>query len=275
MNIRDYKESDIQEIEKFILDEFVKIDIINCLKGWPSCAIVAEENEKVIAVAVFTGIDIITSITLYVKEEKRKQGIGSKLIKKLEEKAELLGVKKISCDFKVNEREENFISQNGYKDNFYSNFMVYDKGILDIEEKNYSFINYEERDYLEVQKLINEAFYRMLSSIGIETEQIKPSEEEKTSYEESKKNMFLLRIDNEIVGVIKLINSEIDGIAIKIEKQGQGYGKDLLKYGINYLLNKGKKKVYLWAIEGNKAKYLYEKVGFKVERVHKFMIKEL
>lgn len=78
----------------------------------------------------------------------------------------------------------------------------------------------------------------------------------------------------EIIAVSILGDMEIDAVAIKIKEQGKGYGKAIVGYSINELLNKGT-KISLWVVEGNLAKGLYEKLGFKTERIHEFVIKNI
>ena len=46
-------------------------------------------------------------------------------------------------------------------------------------------------------------------------------------------------------------------------------------YSVNKLLDRGCQKVDLWVVEGNPAKFLYEKLGFAMERMHEFVIKSI
>ena len=54
-----------------------------------------------------------------------------------------------------------------------------------------------------------------------------------------------------------------------------GYGKNMVSYSVNKLLDRGYKRVTLWVVEGNPAKLLYEKLGFTTERTHEFAIKSI
>lgn len=64
-------------------------------------------------------------------------------------------------------------------------------------------------------------------------------------------------------------------VAVELKEQGKGYGKALISYGVNQILDKGEERVTLWAVEGNPAKELYKKLGFEVIRLHEFVEKKL
>ena len=72
-----------------------------------------------------------------------------------------------------------------------------------------------------------------------------------------------------------LEDNEIDGVAVAVDKQGMGYGKNMVSYSVNKLLDRGYKRVTLWVVEGNPAKLLYEKLGITTECTHEFAIKSI
>ncbi|EPY2304690.1 GNAT family N-acetyltransferase [Clostridium sporogenes] len=272
--IKQYKNQYRAVISELILDNsFVREDIIGCLDQWPQHGVIVEDECEVLAVGVFTGEYKQSSMTLYVKPSRRKEGIGSMVLKALEEKIKNAGVKEIVCDFKVNELEKSFLYKNGYKHWFHSNFMIYTGGKF--TEDNYEITNYKDRDYDKCQKIFSEAFHKMRLSVGLESTLSRPSEKQKNEYKENAENIFVLKDNNQIVAVARLEGNEIDEVAVAVDKQGKGYGKNLVSYSVNKLLNGGFEKVILWVVEGNPAKFLYEKLGFKVERRHEFVIKNI
>lgn len=111
--------------------------------------------------------------------------------------------------------------------------------------------------------------------MGLESTLSSPSEKQKSAYKENTDNIFILRNNNEIVAVVRIEDNEIDGVAVAVDKQGKGYGKNLVSYSVNKLLDRGCEKVTLWVVEGNSAKFLYEKLGFTVDRMHEFVIKNI
>ncbi len=151
--------------------------------------------------------------------------------------------------------------------------MVYTGDKLTVD--NCEIINYEDNDYDECQKIFSEAFHKMRLLVGLESTLSSPNEKQKNSYKENSENIFVLREDNKIVAISILDDNEIDGVAVAIDKQGKGYGKKLVSYSVSKLLARGCQKVSLWVVEGNPAKFLYEKLGFKTDRMHEFAIKSI
>ncbi len=70
--------------------------------------VIVKDESGVLAVGIFTGADKQSSMTLYVKPSRRREGIGTALLKELENNMRNVGVEKIVCDFKDNELEKNF-----------------------------------------------------------------------------------------------------------------------------------------------------------------------
>lgn len=152
MNIKQYKSEYKLAINELISDDnFVREDIIKCLEQFPQYGIVVEDEKEIVAVGVFTGADKESSMTLYVKPSRRKEGIGTLLLKTFEDNMRNIGVEKVICDFKVNELEKSFLYKNGYRNWFHSNFMIYtgDKLLVD----DYDIVNYEDKNYYKCQKI--------------------------------------------------------------------------------------------------------------------------
>lgn len=265
-----YKEGVIQLIDK---DEYVRDDILNLLYKWSECALVTRINNKIIAIAVFTGYNFKTSATLYVKESERGKGLGKDILKKLEEKMILGGVKEVIIDYKVNNRIKGFLYKNGYNHWFYSNLMVYSNS--KVKDSNYNMIPYDDKYYNQCQRILNEGFHRMRGELGLKSKLALPNNEEREEYKEEANNIFLLEDNEEIVAAIILVNNEIDGVAVDENKTKRGYGTALVGKAINKLLEEGHKEVILWVIEGNNAKSVYGNIGFKVIRVHEFVNKHI
>ncbi|QAA32242.1 GNAT family N-acetyltransferase [Clostridium manihotivorum] len=272
--IEQYKNDYKQEIEKLIVeDSFVRKDIIATLDLFPQYGLVIKAESEVLAVGAFTGADKKSSMTLYVKPARRGKGIGTKLLKALENNMRNAGVEEIVCDFKDNKSEKMFLYKNGYKSWFYSSYMVYtgDKVSLD----DCGITNYDDKDYYKCQKILSEAFHKMRLFVGIKSTLSVQSEKQKNYYRENSENIFVLREDNNIVAVTILEDNEIDGVAVRIDMQGKGYGKKIVSYSVNKLLDRGFKNIGLWVVKGNPARFLYEKLGFKSERMHEFVTKSI
>ena len=254
-------------------DEFVKNDTLNCLEEFPECAVMVRSDTDIVAIGVYTGKSEMTSMTLTVSPSRRKEGIGSFLLTALEEEMMKEGVQEIICDYKINDSVRTFLHKKGYEDWFRSNHMIYNGDDLSVGQISVS--QYTDKDYEAVQKIFSEAFHRMRLSVGLESNLSKASEEEKSSYLEKSEDIFVLRANHEIVAAVMVDKNEIDKIAVAVDKQGLGYGKELLAYTVNRLKERGFTEINLWVVEGNPARILYEQSGFKLNRLHEFMRKKL
>lgn len=84
MYIEQYKNEYKSEIKELISeDNFVRKDIIACLEQCPQYGVIVKDECGVLAVDIFTGIDKKSSMTLYVKPSRRREGIGTMLLKAL------------------------------------------------------------------------------------------------------------------------------------------------------------------------------------------------
>lgn len=57
----------------------------------------------------------MSSMTLYIKSSRRKESIGAKLFKVLEDNMRNVGIEKEVWYFKINELEKSLLYKNGYK----------------------------------------------------------------------------------------------------------------------------------------------------------------
>lgn len=254
-------------------DEFIKKDVMSCLEEFPECAMMVKSDKDILAIGVYTGISKRTSFTLYVNPSRRNEGIGSILLTSLENEMSEKGIEEIICDYKVIDSIRAFILKKGYQSWFLSNYMVSTESIKPSSQLDIS--TYKDRDYNEVQNLCSEAFHRMRLSVGLASTVDAPSEEEKSSFLKKAEDIFVLRENQEIIAASVVSSNEIDQIAVSVDKQGMGYGKALLAYTVNRLRESGFTEITLWVVEGNPAKTLYEKSGFKVHRLHEFVKKKL
>jgi len=254
-------------------DEFVKKDVLSCLDDFPECAMVVTSGNDIVSIGVYTGISKRTSFTLYVHPSRRNEGIGSFLLTSLEKEMSEKGVEEIVCDYKASDSIRAFILKKGYQSWFLSNYMFFKENIKPTSQLDIS--TYKDSDYAEVQKLCSEAFHRMRLSVGLTSTLDTPSEEERSSFLEKAEDIFILRENQEIIAAATVSRNEIEQIAVSVDKQGMGYGKALLEYNLHKLRDRGFDQITLWVVEGNPAKTLYEKSGFKVDRLHEFIKKKL
>jgi len=274
LRIKEYNNEYRSAISELISgDTFAQESILGALDKWPEFGVIAEEEGEVVAAGVFNGATKMSSLALYVKPSRRRERIGTLLIRLLEEKMKEAGVEEAVGMFRVNEQEKSFLNKNGYKDWFHSNFMTYSGGKL--PESNYEFINYEDKYYEECQKVIQEAFHKMRLSVGLKSTLVLPNEEERKRYNANRENMFILRDNNEIVAAVSLAEKQIDKVAVAVEHQGKGYGRAIVSYAVNKFLDRGCTEVELGVVNGNPAQFLYEKLGFTHQYTNELVVKRI
>ena len=261
-------------MEKLMIkDDFVRRDMEECLSAFPECAIVARSGESIAAVGVYTGVSEKTSFTFYVHPAYRRQGIGSLLLRTLEKEMAEKGIQEVVCDYMVDDSISAFLGRRGYETWFRSTHMIF-SGTLEMPSSP-SIPAYVDSDYPYVQKILTESFHRMRLHVGLQSSLSAPSEEERFSFLKKADDIFVLRSEDEILAVAMVEGSEIDRIAVTVDKQGKGYGKLLLSHTVKVLLDRGFDEVTLWVVKGNPAQVLYEHFGFKVHRLHEFVHKRL
>lgn len=89
------------------------------------------------------------------------------------------------------------------------------------------------------------------------------SKQIRDQWKQDAKNRYTYFIDGEIVGHGRLVDNEIGSISVRKDMQGKGIGKRFIKFLCNELYNRGNNEIYLWCVEGNKARNLYDSLGFE------------
>lgn len=276
MEILDYNQSDKLTIEQLISDNsMARMDIIRSLDENPEFGKLVIDNGEIIAVGAFTGFSKKSKLNLYVSADRRNEGIGTKLLSSIEDVMRNGGVEEIVCSYVDNEIERKFIYKNGFTNWFFSNHMVYEKDKFIMPLETGEIRNYSDDDYSVCQKVYSEAFYRMGQMVGFETTLSKPSEKERESFKNNADNMFVLVENNSIVASATIDENELDLVAVAVDEQRKGYGEKITRFCVNELMNRGNNQVVLWCVEGNPAKHLYDKMGFKVVDLHEFVKKKI
>ena len=274
LRIRSYIQEDLEHLQSIHWEDgFIKEDILDNLEMFANYGIVAEVGQDIVGIGLFTGRGDKVSMTFYVVPTYRNQGIGSKLLEHLEERMKKEGIKQAILDFEYNEGIVLWMQKKGYEPWFKSHLMLYEG--YKVEHPKCRIESYKDVDYEKCQQISSTAFHEMRFKVGLQSELGLPSEEERKHYEKNQDNIFVLREEDTIVGYYNVVENELDGVAVDVNKQGRGYGKLLTSHAINTLLDRGNRQVKLWCVEGNSARYLYENLGFKTSRIHQFMYHNL
>ena len=118
--------------------------------------------------------------------------------------------------------------------------------------------------YIEIY---NACFYEMREALDV-----KPYAfySEPSQLQEKIKDIVLYIKDGEIVGSVACFGNEVDDLIVKKELQGQGYGKQLLLWGMRHIREHSQEPITLHVAEWNqKALRMYEKIGFVVTKRQK------
>ncbi|MBE1444309.1 GNAT family N-acetyltransferase [Paenibacillus sp. OAS669] len=211
--------------------------------------------------------------TIFVSEEYRRMGIGSKLIKKAD---------KLLSQYDAVERSEGACKDGDrsslqflYKNGYYINHSMYfmEREGEPLTESHFSIRQYEDDDYLTWHSISQMAFYKMREHVGIlPSFYYSSSEGERKSLLENKNNKFVMLVDSEIVAIGGITaGNELHHIAVRTDLQSRGYGRAIVSFLVNEVMRRGEKTVKLWVVKGNPAKNLYDRLGFKEKSLYHFV----
>lgn len=215
-------------------------------------------------------------IVVFVSINHRNRGIGNALIKYAEDYLKEIQTKTIMASYSVNnENSMRFARKHGYERYFSSTYMKHAGG--EFSSELIPVRHYCDEDYPDAFKLSAEAFHEMRVSVGDfpDSKVGEPSKQSRDEWKQDSKNRYTYFIDGEIVGYGCLEGNEIGSISVRRDMQGKGIGKKFVKYLCNELYNRGNKEIFLWCVVGNKARYLYESLGFEELYVSEFAMKYL
>lgn len=215
-------------------------------------------------------------VVVFVSINHRNRGIGNALIKYAEDYLKEIQAKKIMTSYSINnENSKRFARKHGYERYFSSAYMKHNGGKFSSELIPVR--HYCDEDYLDAFKLSTEAFHEMRVSVGDfpDSKIEEPSKQIRDRLKQEAENRYTYFIDGEIVGHGWLEGNEIGSISVRIDMQGKGIGRKFAKYLCNELYNRGNKEIFLWCVVGNKARYLYESLGFEELYVSEFARKYL
>ena len=130
---------------------------------------------------------------------------------------------------------------------------------------------------MEAQVLNAEAFHKMGLETGWFPKSVpeSPSAEMRELWKNTADERYVYVLDDEIIGYAHIDGTELADVSIKISHQGKGYGTKFIKFLLNILLEKGYNEPFLYCVVGNKARCLYESLGFKEVTCNEYAKKNL
>jgi|GEM_PF-494310 len=202
---------------------------------------------------------------VYIFEEHRGKGYSYPAALAAEKSIKVSPIKRIQTGYDANNALAKKLAEKcGYAPTFASAIMKY--GGEKLEEKPLPIRAYRDEDFLEAYMLTDEAFHNMRLGTGVfpDSKLTPPTDKERTFWSETASERFVYEKDGEIVGCGRICEDTLSFIAIKIARQGEGFGRDFVIYLTNRLLEKDEGKARLWCLVGNdKARKLYESIGFR------------
>ncbi len=137
----------------------------------------------------------------------------------------------------------------------------------DIGKSSISCIPFEQKYFQQYMKIYNACFFEMRKSLDIEPYNFLSDYKQ---IGEKSKDIFLLVNEEEIIGSVACYGSEIDDLIVNRKFQNKGYGKQILLWGMNHILQISNEPILLHVAKWNeKAVRLYEKVGFDITNIER------
>ncbi|NBG88838.1 GNAT family N-acetyltransferase [Isachenkonia alkalipeptolytica] len=215
-------------------------------------------------------------VIVYVPLNHRNRGLGSRILQYAEEVLHQEETKKIMTTYSMNhENSKGFAKKHGYERLFSSAYLKRSDGKFTIEQVPVR--PYRDEDFEEAFTLSAKAFHEMRLRVGDFPDSAvgKPSEGICSAWKQDAGNRYIYELNGEIAGYGRLEGNEIESISVRTDLQGQGIGMKFTRYLCNELYNRGNKEIYLWCVVGNKARNLYDHLGFREVFVSEFALKSI
>lgn len=233
---------------------------------------VAENDEEVYAVCVWDSVVGLCCISgdadgflyVYIFPQYRGHGYGRAAVRTAERQMCSPNLESITTCYDINnETAREFAKMCGYRKGFSSAYMKYQGGLF--EEKPLPVRPYRDEDYAEAQTLSAEAFHQMRVGTGCFPDSVPegPSAEMRRLWAETAEERYVYVLGDEIVGYGHIDGAELSCVAIKTSRQGEGLGRGFVQFLVNRLLEKGHNEPFLYCVVGNKARRLYDSLGFQ------------
>ncbi len=233
---------------------------------------VSENDEDIYAIYYMNEVvglsniidDVWGFLYIYIFPQYRRKGYGKVAVRLSEERMNASKLRNITTCYFANDKVAcEFAKACGYIKEFSSAYMKYDGGPF--EEKILPIRQYKDEDFAEAQALNAEAFHKMRLDTGCFRNSVPevPSAEMRKLWKETAVERYVYVEENEIVGYAHLDGAELAEVSIKISRQDNGLGTEFVKFLVNRLLEKGYSEPCLYCVVGNKARHLYELLGFK------------
>ena len=208
---------------------------------------------------------------VYIFPPLRNKGFGTAAVHRLEE---LLGKAIQTCCRYDDAPALHLLSGMGYTHEFTSAYMVFQGAactLTDVPIRPYTAADFE-----SAHRLTAEAFHKMrLTSGQFPNSVVEEADEETENYWiETADRRFVYASDGTVVGLLELGDGIIETVAVAPAFQKRGIGAHLVRFAVSRLLEEGYRKIGLYCVTNNPARYLYEKLGFTEQYRNVYAIKK-
>ena len=135
----------------------------------------------------------------------------------------------------------------------------------EIIHSDLTLIPFEKKYYETYRAIYNDCFYKMRKSLGLKPYNACDSIEKLLS---KKDDIFLLIINEKLVGSVAVYGNEIDDLIVSKEFQNKGYGGKLLNFAVCLCQTRNMSQITLGVAKWNqRAISLYKSNGFIVSKI--------
>lgn len=165
-----------------------------------------------------------------------------------------------------------FVYKNGYHILYSSYIMEREAEVL--PESNFPIRQYQDIDYPKWHMIREIAFFNMRERVGILPPfYYPPSEWERKNFLNDKNNRYVMFVDDEMVAIGVIDGNELRQVAVRPDMQSRGYGRAMVSFLVNEMINRGEKVINLEVVKGNPAKIMYESLGFEKKTLYHIVTK--
>lgn len=275
ITIREMSDTDYDSAYELFNFEDADADFVLDLKKKEKSLRCICEEDKVVGIAQLI-IGKNAFLYLFIVPVFRNKGYGEKALKLCEECLCTNKAEKITTTYKIdNIQSKAFANKHGYVRKFSSAYMKYAGDRFDIPAQPIR--KYCDNDYSSAHEMYAKAFHIMRVSVGDFPDSIieQPSENMRNYWAKTANERLVYMKDGIIVGYAHIDGDEIGSVSVRNQYQGQGIGRNFVKYICNEILKEGNDAVSIYCVIGNKARNLYDSLGFQEIYTADFAVKAM
>ena len=200
---------------------------------------------------------------IFIFPQFRSIGMGKAILAQCENALRSQSAVSISTSYRTdNPIAQKFSHDAGYRPEYSESYMEYAGATFEIPELPIR--QYRDEDYASAHEMYAEAFHRMRLSSGFFPNSVPepPNDRIRRKWAASADERFVYMRNTDIIGYAHIAGNEIGSISIRQDCQGQGIGQNFVKAVCNTIRSRGADKVSLYCVNGNRARHLYDRLGF-------------